>query len=374
MKNGSLLIISHTSHYYSGDSVFGWSPTVREINNLLEIFDEITHVANLKQGEPPEGSLSYISQKVKFIPIKAEGGKKIKDKLPLITSSLSTYRVIRNELKQADYFQFRAPTSIGVWVIPLLLNHKKTQGWFKYAGNWNQNNPPLSYKVQRYLLSQNSKLKVTINGKWADQPANCISFENPCLNKEERQIGQTVAADREFKPPYSFCFVGRVEEPKGVKRILEALASISPLLIDSVHFIGDGVDRHIFENQAKQNSLKVQFHGQLSRTAINEYYKSCDFIMLPSTASEGFPKVIAEAMNYGCIPIASNISGIPLYVKNERNGFLWEIESTTFEQYLNELLLRFSKLNLSKIAERAHCDVSEFTYEKYNEKLTKYIL
>ena len=43
---------------------------------------------------------------------------------------------------------------------------------------------------------------------------------------------------------------------------------------------------------------------------------------MPTTASEGFPKVIAEAMNFGCLPIVSNISSIGQYVKDGENGFL----------------------------------------------------
>ena len=36
-----LAIISHTEHYKLPDgSIVGWSPTVNEINHVLEIFDE----------------------------------------------------------------------------------------------------------------------------------------------------------------------------------------------------------------------------------------------------------------------------------------------------------------------------------------------
>ena len=50
-------------------------------------------------------------------------------------------------------------------------------------------------------------------------------------------------------------------------------------------------------------------------------YSKCDFIILPSK-SEGFPKVIGEAMNYGCIPIVSDVSCISQYIQNGVNGFL----------------------------------------------------
>ena len=41
-----LAIISHTEHYKTkAGTIVGWSPTVNEVNHLLEIFDEIYHVA-----------------------------------------------------------------------------------------------------------------------------------------------------------------------------------------------------------------------------------------------------------------------------------------------------------------------------------------
>ena len=82
-------------------------------------------------------------------------------------------------LGHIDYFQFRAPTGIGVYVIPFLTLYTKTPGWFKYAGNWNQNPAPLGYRIQRRFLKKQNRI-VTINGSWDNQPKHCLTFENPC--------------------------------------------------------------------------------------------------------------------------------------------------------------------------------------------------
>ena len=39
-----------------------------------------------------------------------------------------------------------------------------------------------------------------------------------------------------------------------------------------------------------------------------------------ATSSEGWPKVLSEAMAYGVVPIASNVSSIPQYLKEFGSG------------------------------------------------------
>ena len=64
---------------------------------------------------------------------------------------------------------------------------------------------------------------------------------------------------------------------------------------------------------------------------------------MPTTASEGFPKVIAEAINFGCIPVVSNISAIGHYVKDNVNGmYIQPISSLALKKKL-EVLLRIDQ-------------------------------
>ena len=56
-----LLIISHTLHYYRNNELVGWSPTIMEINHLLNVFDEIYHIAVLSNEKAPESAIAYDS-------------------------------------------------------------------------------------------------------------------------------------------------------------------------------------------------------------------------------------------------------------------------------------------------------------------------
>ncbi|MBO6630987.1 MAG: capsular biosynthesis protein, partial [Psychroserpens sp.] len=219
----TLAIISHTEHYITSDGqILGLSSTVSEINHLLEIFDHIYHLGMLHDKEPPPNTLAYASDNITFIPLPALGGSRFLDKLGVITKAPMVINEVRKVLRLVDHFQFRAPTGIGVYVIPYLMLFQSKSGWYKYAGNWKQEHAPLAYKIQRWLLQRQKRI-VTINGNWNDQPKHCISFENPCLTTSELQEGARVIQNKALDDgKFHLCFVGRLEEAKGIGNLLTA--------------------------------------------------------------------------------------------------------------------------------------------------------
>lgn len=369
-----LAIISHTEHYIQADgTIVGWGPTISEINHLSKMFDEIYHIAFLHDGAPPPSSLPYTSSQVKFIPLPPSGGRNFKDKLSILVEMPRTLSIIHKTLKEVDAFQFRAPVGMGIYVIPYLTLFCKKKGWFKYAGNWNQKSAPMGYAFQRWLLKRQSRI-VTINGRWDRQSANCLTFENPCLTQVEREEGLKVISAKSYTPPFSFCFVGRLEDEKGVQRILEAFGEIeSTIDIDKVHFIGDGKKMAHYKEVAMKLGIPAIFHGFLSRDKVFEIYRESTFLILPTTASEGFPKVIAEAMNFGCIPIVSNISSIGQYI-TEGNGYIVDpVTSEELQLLLKKVLLEEPTFLMNK-ANEGYKTASNFRFDYYIDRISSEIL
>lgn len=330
-----LTIISHTEHYQLADgTIVGWGPTITEINHLAGIFEEIYHVAMFHQCEAPKSSLPYTSGRIKFVPLKPTGGPSFADKLKVLFSAASVIRTVNKTLAKTDCFQLRAPTGIGVFLIPYLTLFSKKKGWFKYAGNWKQNPAPLGYAAQRYMLKKQNR-KVTINGAWPNQEPHCLSFENPCLIDKDIKEGLKLVAQKDKSGPINFCYVGRLEKQKGVERIIQAFNQMPEALlarIGKIHLVGNGSEVSYFKGLSKAKNLDFVFHGFLSTDEVFKIYKESHFFLMPTKASEGFPKVIAEAMNFGCIPMVSSISSISQYVQNGKNGFL--IDPVTIENVI----------------------------------------
>jgi len=368
-----LLIISHTPHYYNtGQKVVGLAPTVLEINHLSATFYQIIHIGVLYRKEKaPAGFIPYANSNIHFVPIPPHGGKTFTAKLRILLLLPKILYIIIKALQKSDVYQFRAPTSIGVLVIPFLTIFSNKKGWYKYAGNWTQKKPPLSYAFQRWWLSRMQNRKVTINGTWPNLPVHCLPFENPCLEEKDIKKGKQIVQNKIYRLPLVLCFVGRIESAKGVKRILEAIAQHPhPEWFRTIHMIGNGPDSDTFNRQAETSPVPIIFHGTLDRKQVFQIYEQSHILLLPSD-SEGFPKVIAEAANFGCIPVTSKISSINQYV-TEAMGYLWEPGKESFPHFFRRI--DFTNGNLAAKAEYSKNLARSFTFTHYIEHIKKEVL
>lgn len=370
-----LLIISHTDHYTDANGIIvGWGSTITELNYLATLFDEIYHVAVYHQNEPPPlSSLPYLKSNIHFIPLPLTGGKRLIDKIDVIWNAPETIFKVFKYLRKVDVFQLRAPTGIGVYLIPILILFTNKKGWFKYAGNWNQQNPPFGYAMQRWFLKK-QKRKVTINGSWPNQQPHCITFENPCLSEVQLLEGTVVSNDKNYAPPFIYCFAGRLEDEKGVRRIIEAFSLLKDKKkVKAVHFIGDGINMEVYKDLVRDLEIDFIFHGFLKFDQVFEIFKKSHFFLLPSSASEGFPKVIAEAINFGCIPIVSNISSIGQYIHNRKNGF---ISNPNTSKRLKDIIETIHKLepDTLKAMQSDQTLVNLFAYDYYIERIGQEII
>jgi glycosyltransferase involved in cell wall biosynthesis len=365
-----LAIISHTEHYTdSNGNIVGWGPTIREINYLSNHFEFIFHLACYLQSDPPKSSISYSSPNIKFIPLPAFGGRGMLQKLTVLTTAPSIISKLNDVIGEVDVLQLRLPTGMGNYILPYLSFKKNIPFiWVKYAGNWVEMNAPVGYRFQKWWLKNNFlKCPVTINGKWPNQPTHCLSFENPCIDEMEQQIGAKIITTKIFDTPLTGLFVGRLETWKGVDRIIDSL----PILFDkgfkTFHFVGGGEKLPYYKNLVIKLNLpmEVVFHDFLSRDKISQLFIDSHVIFLPSD-NEGFPKVIAEAANYGCVPIVSNVSSIPYYI-NESNGFLWNINDVLFQDFIKSIDF-FPEILLSK-SKQAFIMSKLFSFGRYAHEI-----
>ncbi|WP_228851092.1 glycosyltransferase family 4 protein [Aegicerativicinus sediminis] len=368
----TLAIISHTEHYLKEDgSLVGLAPTVMEINHLLAIFDRIIHLAMLHSSPAPANTLAYCSDRIKFEALPALGGKNAASKIKMLWYAPKVLFKVQKVLKKADLFQFRAPTGIGVFVIPYLLLTSK-RGWFKYAGNWQQKDIPITYNFQRWLLKNQSR-KVTINGNWENQPVNCITFENPCLTQEELIEGANL--EKHFDPQnISICFIGRLEKEKGFDLFLKAIQNLPPAFknqISTVHIIGE--DRNFTYGDLINNlGVKIVNHGLLKRSEVHKILKQTQLLILPSK-TEGFPKVLAESWNYKCLTIASAIPGLDEYFHLQIARWLKSSNLSELQKAIEDILTLGE--NEFKTRTNSHLNwVENFTYNKYNNRIKELVL
>lgn len=368
-----LTIVSDTAMYRNANESFAFGPVVRELEYIEHLFDEITWIGFERSDKKGDLSMKKInSKKIKIITLKRVGGKGLLSFLAIVLQYPKMYSIILKQVKKADIIHTRAPSHPALIAVLISFFIKKNKIWWnKYAGDWGQINTSLSYGFQRKILKLAKFSKVTINGFWPNQQKHCFSFENPCLTETDIVNGKLISEAKVFTPPFTFSFVGRFEEVKGVSVLLKALKSIPSEMIEKVHLIGNGQNINLNKIEAKELGDKVIFHGFLQKEELHRLVASSHFFLLPSKA-EGFPKVVAEAACYGVIPIVSDVGSITHYITSS-NGFIWKINGDiSFEKLLmsavssdsQQLTEKSSKiLNVAKL----------FTFENYKNKLLKHL-
>jgi glycosyltransferase involved in cell wall biosynthesis len=320
-----LVIISHTPHYRSAaGKVVGWGPTINELNYLAPYFDKLVHVAPLHPEPAPPSSGVYTQPNIEFVAIPPSGGDSLLSKLNVLLKIPVIIQTASKQLRDADYVQLRVPTGIANFLLPYISWFIKRSFvfWVKYAGNWDEQNPPVGYRFQRWFLVKNfARCRVTINGRWPGQKPHMFSFENPCLTEADIQKGETLKKDFNGGN-YTICFVGALTDDKGVPHIIEMLNDKKTRQqISKFYFVGDGPKQSTYAKMLNDTN-GIEFLGFRDKQGVHDILGRSHFIVLPSK-SEGFPKVIAEAACYGCIAVVSDVSCIGQYV-NETNGYLWD--------------------------------------------------
>lgn len=312
-----ILVVSHTPHYLdAAGTVVGWGPTIRELDALADRFGPLTHVAPLHDEPAPASAIPYTSSRVAYCRVPPAGGTRIVDKACIIARIPVYARTIVRHMRTAELVHVRCPANISLVAICILaLTRIPKARWVKYAGNWRPPEPgAASYRLQRWMLRRGwPRAVVTVNGRWSGQPAHIVPFDNPAFTRDELERARRAGSGKTITSPVRLLFVGRLEEAKGALRAIEVAALVRtggvPARLD---LVGDGVDGDRCRALADRLGISgsVVFHGWLPRDAVHPLYGVAHFLVLPSV-SEGWPKVLGEAMAHGAVCLAGAVSAIP---------------------------------------------------------------
>lgn len=121
---------------------------------------------------------------------------------------------------------------------------------------------------------------------------------------------------------------------KRISLIIHALSEISDMDIEWIHF-GDGVQMEELQQTARKvlgnkKNIKYHFYGYVPIQDIMNYYEK-NFVdcFISTSATEGAPVSIQEAMSYGIPIIATAVGEIPNMIKG--NGLLLSANPTLEE-------------------------------------------
>ncbi len=198
------------------------------------------------------------------------------------------------------------------------------------------------------------------------------SFEQNARTQQnaKAQMKQTPPEDATSRP-LTLGVVSRLEEIKGTDLVVPAFAKVYARMPGTrLLIVGEGSQRTLMERQTAEAGLKgcVAFAGRQTQEHLQDYYDRIDILLIPSR-SEGFGLTAIEGMARGCVPVVSNVGGLPEVVTDGKTGLLHRPEDA--EDIATKVLtLLDDRKRLSRMSAAAAGRAALFSTDRYGRLIT----
>jgi glycosyltransferase involved in cell wall biosynthesis len=179
--------------------------------------------------------------------------------------------------------------------------------------------------------------------RWADRLVRPLTTTTICVSERELQAGlaaRTCRADQTVVIPNAvdvagaprsrtagrerplILAVGRLKAPKDFPTLVRALGKLTPGSFEAL-IVGEGPDRGRLEDDIEALGLAERVRLAGERRDVPELLAGADVFVL-SSASEGMPVSVLEAMAAGLPIVASRVGGVPEQISDGETGLLVE--------------------------------------------------
>lgn len=300
-----------------------YGPYVREIDIWCDLFPEVVIAGPGRRGEPDSDGLAFSRSNLSLSPIPESGGETLAAKLRQLIILPWVVAKLCFAMWRADAIHVRCPGNLGLLgtILSPIFSKRLIA---KYAGQWNGfPNERWSVRLQRRLLkSRWWRGIVTVYGEWPDQPDHVIPFFTSVMTPEQIESAKRIAAMRRNEP-VSIVFVGRLSREKNVDVLLQSVAALKQRGIEATcTIVGHGAEQENLQRLSADLEVNhlVHFAGGVDFDQVFDFYSRATVLVLASE-TEGWPKVIAEAMACGLVCVGSDRGLVP-WMLSENRGFV----------------------------------------------------
>ena len=374
-----LAVISHKVCWSQSGSPSGYETDggfPRQMQAISELFSETRLVVPCESRPRKRGNSHLTGKNMRVHPLPVPKGKDFVRKLALFGWLLTNGKTIWREIKQADAVHAPIPGDVGTIGILFALLQKKPL-FVRYCGNWLVQKT-LAERFWRLMIERlaGGRNVMLATGNAAQPPSK--------INKNVRWIFSTsldrqklaAAAPRRRKNTDApkLIIVCRQESGKGTKTVLESLPMIQKRFVGAtLEIVGDGSQLSELKKTARILGIEPQvtFHGQVSQAKVMELLAEADLFCFP-TASEGFPKVVLEAIACGLPVITTPVSVLPELIGETGSGMILDdpaaenLACAVIQIYENDELYH-------QMSENAVRTAKQYSLEKWRDTIGEYL-
>ena len=370
------LIVTHAIHKVNKDKFYSYEPYVREMNLWGNYVDKIKIITPISNLLPTKIETVYSHNNILLEKIPNFNLLTLKNKLrTIIIIPIILIKIFKGML-WAEHIHLRCPGNIGLLGCIIQILFPRKQKTVKYAGNWDpKSKQPISYRIQKWLISNTfltKNCKVLVYGDWENQSKNIKPFFTASYLNKEIEILENKKLDKKN----NFIYVGaftKGKQPLLSIKIIEALVIKGYNVI--LHMYGNGELFNVCKNYIGENNLEknIILHGNQPKNIVKEAYKRSHFLIFISK-SEGWPKVVAEAMFWKCLPISSNVSCVKYMLGDGKRGTL--VDKNVKVEELTDIIINYlnnEKVYIKQVNEAQKWSQS-FTLDSFENEIKKLLV
>jgi len=373
-------IFTHVDHLVLSDKIYGYAPYVREMNVWLSKFNKIVVVGPKSNREKTNIDLAYESDKVEFIEIPTfsiTNSKALVQTILLIPKLIGTIYI---QMRQSDHIHLRCPGNVGLLACFVQIFFPKKIKTAKYAGNWDPKaKQPWSYKVQKWMLNNTfltKNMRVLVYGEWQGTSKNIVPFFTATYSDTDAEYSLSLPQKRlpSKSLPIQFIYVGTLSKGKRPLYAVQLFQQIQRLIPNAtLTMYGAGSEQAAIQNFIQSNDLSTKVHllGNQPKEVVEKAYQESHFLFLASQ-SEGWPKVVAEAMFWGCVPLATNVSCVHQMMGFGSRGVLLDVDLIKDTQKIVHLIQQPNEYVL--MSEQAKKWSTHYTMNKFESEISKLLI
>tara|TARA_B100002052_G_scaffold198922_1_gene181514 strand:- start:1654 stop:2781 length:1128 start_codon:yes stop_codon:yes gene_type:complete len=342
----NILVVDNGFFAKEGVSYFANSDTNKFFDDLNKIFSNVTVFQFHKKINKNE---NILNSKINCDVL----SKSFKDS-NLLFKFLSYFKqtlFLIMKIKKFDLLYVFFPGNINFLTLLIsFLLKKKYAIYIRGEINFKNQLNRIFLKNAQFLVSNNTILKSKLEN-FNKNSHLIVSYLD--LGNKLPSLDSQFLFPKKLSNQLKLLFVGRVEKRKGIFELIDSCIHLRDKKINfTLDILGGGSSfNEINELLIKYNLQKyVSLKGQISNhSKIKSYYKKSDIFILPSY-TEGFPRVIYTAMEYGLPIITTLVGGIPSIMKDQYNCLSVSVESSSEISDAVSLLKKSNTLytNLSK--------------------------
>lgn len=340
-----------------------------QIKAISELFDETKIVVPCEEQRNGKGVSPLVGRNLSVRPLSVPKGKDLRRKLDFPFWLVKNGWIIWREIKNADAVHAPVPGDVGTIGMIFAIALRKPL-FVRYCGNWFVRRTAAEafwkWMMERFAGGRNVMLATGGNeAAPSSKNANIKWIFSTSLTRDEiaAAAAKNLPADGNLK----LIIACRQEKGKGTDIVIEALVRIAEKFPGAaLDVVGDGDFLKELKAQARNLKLenKTVFHGKVEPKRVVELMKRAHVFCYP-TESEGFPKVVLEALASGLPVITTKVSVLPQLV-GEKCGIL--LDTPTSENLAAAVeKICADKNSYRQMSESAIAAAREFSLENWRD-------